>query len=92
MYRLTDTARATRDSTDFTNYTHVDLLAWRRPGRTWINTVEESVQPVQNYGPIAAIDPQPGLSGKTMPHLAPKAAAGGGAQAPVGVGQQLGDG
>jgi hypothetical protein len=30
-----DTARATRDSTDFTNYTHLDLLAsllpWRRP-------------------------------------------------------------
>jgi hypothetical protein len=47
-----DTARATRDFTDFTSYTHVDLLAslppWRRPWRTWINTVEESVQPVQN--------------------------------------------
>ena len=43
-----DTARATRDSTDFTTYTYVDLLAWRRPGRTWINTVEESVLLVQN--------------------------------------------
>lgn len=49
------------------------------------------------------MDPQPALSAKTMPHLAPptkpphqalapEPAAGGGAQAPVGVGQQLGDG
>ena len=43
-----DTARATRDSTDFTTYTHVDLISWRRPGRTWISTVEESVQLIQN--------------------------------------------